>query len=178
MEALAAALLLVLVLFAALGLYQQGVLTWSQTEKTTDLQDRLRVALDTLGRDLRETRGIYRPGSGDPLEEAVEIDAEDVRETTDLFDLAVPRRGDPGEMETVRYSWAPAGTGDTRYVLRREDQASGGPQPVAHDLTYFCLNRRTPDGGVEVFLRVSREYRGRSLECEAQGTYYPRAWRD
>jgi hypothetical protein len=172
-EVLIAALLLVLVLFAALGLYERGAFTWSRAEKAADLQDQLRVALNALGTDLREARGIYWPGSRDPLDQPVEIQAGDTAET-DLIDLEVPRRDTPTEVETVSYSWAPTGTGDTRNVLRRQDERSGTPQPVAHHITYI---RISPEGQglVEVLLRAAREYRGRTIEAELEGTFCMRA---
>ncbi|MBE0467397.1 MAG: hypothetical protein IBX71_09280 [Candidatus Desulforudis sp.] len=168
-EALIAALLLVTVLFAALGLYERGVFTWSRGEKAMDLQDQLRLALDRLSGDIRNARElIYLTGP------PAEISAGETVETTDLIELVLPKRNAPTEVETVHYSWAPAGVGDTRHVLRRQDEGSGGPQPVAHRLTYVCISAKGPQL-VEVKLRATAEHRGRPVETEAEGVYYIRA---
>ena len=166
-EVLIAALLLVLVLFAALGLYERGAFTWSRTEKAAELQDQLRIAMNALGSDLRDARElIYLLGP------PAEIEAGSVTGDTDLVELVVPRRAAPTALETIRYSWAPAGSGGTRYVLRR--QGAGTPEPVAHDITYIYIS---PQGArlVEVVLRAGTEYRGRPLEAELRGAFYIRA---
>lgn len=162
-EAMVAALFLVLVLFAGFGMYEKGLITWSRGEKTADLHDHLRVAMNALAADIRQSRELF-------IRRNVVDDSFTV--TVDLMELTMPNAA--GSEDSIVYSWAPTGTGDTRNVLRRK--AGGGPQPVAHHINRIEFSAPDPDSRlVEVVLKAEGEHRGRLIEVEMRGTFHVRA---
>jgi hypothetical protein len=183
-EVVVAALLLVLVLFATLGLYERGVFTWGRGERTADLQDHLRIALNTLGADIRAARElIYLNPNGTPNPNAssVEIQAGVTVTDTNLVDLVVPTGGTSGTETIIRYSWAPTShDGKLPYhVLRRDPGGSGSttPQPIAHHITFLRISSPDPDKPqlVKVELKAEGEHRGQPIEVEVEGTFRMRA---
>lgn len=170
-EAVVAALLTALVIVAVLGLYGRAVLYWKRGEAVADLEDHLRISLNTLGSDLRNARSVnWRTGPPARIPAGAA--------TVDLFDLVVPKRTAPWETETVRYSWRASGTGDTRNVLRRE-VGTAGPQPIAHQITGIEVDldpgSGTGAGGlVTVTLRAEKLCRGQPVLVEAAGRFQMR----
>jgi len=173
-EALVAALLLALVMVAVLGLYGRAVVYLQRAETAADLEDHVRVSLNALGSDLRNARtlnwltgppALIQPGTAP-------------KATTSLFELTVPRRAMPWETESIRYSWAPTGTGDTRNVLRRQ-VGSAVPQPIAHHIVGIEIDLETGNGLgdrglVLVTLRAERDYGGRPVVAQAAGRFQMR----
>lgn len=167
-EAVVAALLMTLVMVAVLGLYGRAVVYWKRSEAVADLEDHLRVSLNTLGSDLRNARTLnWLTGPPTRIQPGVAA--------TDLFELVVPKRTVPWETETIRYSWAATGTGDTRNVLRRK-VGSSVPQPIAHHITGIEVdmdagNGLEARGLVLVTLRAEKEYRGQPVAAEVTGRF-------
>lgn len=169
-EALVAALLLALVMVAVLGLYGRAVVYLQRAQTAADLEDHVRVSLNTLGSDLRNARTLNWL-AGPPARIQPNTAA-------DLLELAVPRRATPWETERIRYSWAPTGTGDTRNVLRRQ-VGSAVPQPVAHHIVDIEIDLETGNGLgdrglVLVTLRAERDYGGRPVAAQAAGSFQMR----
>lgn len=167
-EAVAAALLMTVVMVAVLGLYGRTVVYWKRSEAAADMEDHLRITLNTLGSDVRNARALTWL-NGPPARIHPGMAA------GDLFEVVVPKRTVPWETEIIRYSWAATGTGDTRNILRRK-VGSAVPQPIAHHITGIEVDADTGNGLDErglvlITLRAEKEYRGQLVVAEMTGRF-------
>jgi len=114
-EVVVAVLLFVVVVGAALALYQQGILSWRREEARVDVQENLRIGLDRMSRELRGALSFEKAGD-------------------DFVEFKI--RNDKGGVDFISYYVAYSNTARCYQLLRR---AGSTANPVASYVTGLTL---------------------------------------